>query len=407
MTSASRAWLTVGVLWFAGGFNFLTRTMLTTMHGSVVAAFPMSDAQFGLLTTAFLVTYGVISPFAGFVSDRTNRRWVIFLSLFSWSAITWLISYARSYEQLLLMRALMGVSEAFYIPAAVAVVADYHRGATRALAVGLLMTGNLCGASLGGVGGWLAEVRTWSFAFGAVGLAGMAYGVVLLLLLREPPRESQGMLASIGSTGQVSFRAALGSLLRRGSFLAALFYWALLGATSWAVIGWLPVYFRERFHLSQGAAGISATAYEGAAALVGMIAGGAWADRWSRSSARGHIFTPAILLCVAAPGLLLTFNANTLAFALVGMMLYGLAHGCTASTMMPILCLIVDPRYRSTGYGMLNMMGTIAGGSAIYLAGALRDQQVELGLIMFGTVACVAVCPVLLMTMRPIPRRHD
>jgi len=69
---------------------------------------------------------------------------------------------------------------------------------------------------------------------------------------------------------------------------------------------------------------------------------------------------------------------------------------------MPILCLIVDPRYRATGYGFLNMTGTIAGGLAIYVAGALQDLNLNLGTILLGAVACVALCPVLLQTMRPI-----
>ena len=402
MTSVSRAWLSVGVLWFAGAFNFLTRTMITTMHGSVVAAFPMTEAQFGLLTTSFLVAYGVTSPFAGFVADRFSRRWLIFASLFSWSAITWLTSFAQSFEQLVLMRSLMGISEAFFLPAALAMIADLHRGPTRSFAVGVLMTGNLFGASLGGLGGWLAEVRSWSFAFSAVGLAGMLYGVLLIILLRDTARERDCGTAESDPVAQVRFGTAFSSLFRRGSFVAALAYWALLGATSWVVIGWLPVYFRAHFHLSQGVAGISATAYEGAAALVGMLAGGAWADRWSRTNRRAPILVPIIALCAAVPGLFLTFTTPSLAPAVAGIMVYGLAAGCTSSTMMPILCLIVDPRYRATGYGFLNMTGTIAGGLAIYVAGALQDLNLHLGTILLGAVACVALCTVLLQTMRPI-----
>src|SRR3954465_1158014 len=113
-----RAWLTVGLLWFVGCLNYLDRVMITTMRQSVVDAIPMTDAQFGLLTTVFLLVYGLLSPFAGFLADRFNRSRVILISLIVWSAVTWLTAHATTYGQLLTTRALMGVSEACYIPAA-------------------------------------------------------------------------------------------------------------------------------------------------------------------------------------------------------------------------------------------------------------------------------------------------
>ena len=135
MTPASqllpRAWLTVALLWFVAFFNYLARIMITTMHGSILAAFPITEAQFGLLTSTFLWAYGILSPAAGFLSDRFSRSRVIIVSMLAWSVVTWLTSFARTFEQLLVMRALMGVCEACYIPAALALISDYHRGPTR------------------------------------------------------------------------------------------------------------------------------------------------------------------------------------------------------------------------------------------------------------------------------------
>ena len=132
---ASRAWLVVGILWVVGCLNYLDRVMITTMRQSLTDAIPMTDAQFGLLTSVFLWIYAVLSPIAGFLADRFNRSRVIIISLFAWSVITWLTAHATTFNQLLLTRALMGVSEACYIPAALALIADYHRGPTRSLAV--------------------------------------------------------------------------------------------------------------------------------------------------------------------------------------------------------------------------------------------------------------------------------
>src|ERR1035441_4056978 len=128
-----RAWLIVGLLWVVACLNYLDRIMLTTMRESLIEAIPMTDAQFGLLTSAFLWVYGLLSPFAGFLADRFSRSRVIIGSLFVWSAIIWLTGHAKTYEQLLVARALMGISEACYIPASLALIIDYHRGPTRSL----------------------------------------------------------------------------------------------------------------------------------------------------------------------------------------------------------------------------------------------------------------------------------
>ncbi|HRH95816.1 MAG TPA: MFS transporter, partial [Prosthecobacter sp.] len=185
-----RAWLIVGVLWVVAALNYLDRIMITTMRDSLTQAVPMTDAQFGLLTSVFLWVYGLLSPFAGFLADRFNRSRLIVFSLLVWSLLTWLTGHARSFEELIVVRALMGVSEAAYLPAALALIADYHRGSTRSLATGIHMTGLSVGTGLAGIGGRVAQRHGWSVAFDVFGLFGIAYAVGLLFVLRDPPRES-------------------------------------------------------------------------------------------------------------------------------------------------------------------------------------------------------------------------
>ena len=181
---SSRAWLVVGLLWFVACLNYLDRIMITTMRGSMIAEIPMTETQFGMLTAVFLWVYGLISPFAGFLADRFSRSRIIIVSLIAWSAITLLTGHAKTFDQLLVARALMGISEACYIPAALAMITDYHRGPTRSLATGIHVTGVTIGSGLGGVAGWIAEKHGWSYAFNLFGIVGIVYGFVLVLLLR-------------------------------------------------------------------------------------------------------------------------------------------------------------------------------------------------------------------------------
>jgi MFS family permease len=391
------AWLVVALLWTVGCLNYLDRVMLTTMRGSVKEAIPMTDAQFGLLTSIFLWVYGGLSPFAGFLADRLGRSRVIIAGMLAWTAITWLTGHSTTFHGLLTARAVMGISEAFFLPAALALVADYHPGPTRSLATGILISGTTVGAGLGGLGGWLAEHHGWNYSYYLLSGLGVACSVLLVLVLRDAPR-----LPDKVSAPGVRFGDALSSLFSRGSFIVALVYWGLLGLAGWALIGWMPTYFNEHFHLAQGVAGLSATGYLQAAVLVGLPLGGALADRWNRTNPRGRILVPVIGLCVAAPGLLLAANTNIVALALAGLVLYGLARASTDANMMPIICLVTDSRYRATGYGVLNCFACIVGGLAIYAGGVLRDAHFA-GLNRVFQIASVSLvlCAGLLLLVKP------
>jgi len=160
------------------------------MRTSIIDSIPMSEAQFGLLTSAFLWTYGILSPFAGFLAVKFNRSRVVIVSLFVWSVVTWLTAYSKTFEQLLATRILMGISEACYIPAALALIADYHKNATRSLATGIHMTGIMVGSSLGFPGGLLAENHTWNYVFLFFGVVGVVYSLFAALVLRDPPKNT-------------------------------------------------------------------------------------------------------------------------------------------------------------------------------------------------------------------------
>ncbi len=399
----ARAWLMVALLWFVALLNYLDRVMITTMRGSLVEAIPMTEAQFGLLTSVFLWVYGLLSPFGGFLADRFSRSRVVLVSLLVWSATTWLTGHARTFEQLLAARALMGISEACYIPAGLALIADYHRGPTRSFATGVHMSGIMLGSGLGGIGGWLAERHDWGYAFKLFGLVGIGYALFLMFVLRDAPRENDSPTRPAERKEQVSFPKAIVSLFSRGAFLLILSYWGLIGIAGWAIVGWMPTYLGEHFKLTQGVAGFSATGYLQAASLFGVLIGGAWADRWSRTHPRGRILVPVIGLCFAGPGVFLAAITGVLPLAIAGLILYGLARAFTDANMMPILCMVSDPRYRATGYGILNLFSCVIGGLTIYAGGALRDAHVNLSLLFQFAAGSLLVCAVLLFMVRPAP----
>lgn len=389
------AWLVVGLLWGVGCLNYLDRIMLTTMRDSIKAAIPMGDDGFGALTMVFLWVYAVLSPVGGWFADRFSRSKVILVSLVVWSLVTWATSFARTYEQLLVTRALMGISEACYIPAALALIADYHRGGTRSLATGIHMSGIYAGMALGGMGGWMAETFGWSSGFATFGAVGIVYSVVLMLVLRDAPK-------MIRSDKEKAYpMAAVRALGGNRSFWVIAVHWGLLGFAGWAFVTWMPTFLRERFALSQTAAGFTSTAYMQVAAFCGVLAGGAWADRWGRVDIRGRIRVPMIALAMAAPFVLVTAHTGALWIAVLCLVIFGFSRGCSDANMMPILCQVAEPRHRATGYGMLNFFSCCIGGVASYLGGWMKEKDIGLDVLLTGSAIGVLISASLLHFVRP------
>lgn len=400
--SASRtAWLVVALLIPVALLNYLDRQMLAAMKLSMVTDLPdiETKARWGLVLGSFKWVYALFSPVGGYLADRVSRRHVICFSLFAWSAVTWATGMVQSYEQLVWTRAIMGVSEAFYIPAALALIADHHLGPTRSRAVGLHQMGIYVGVIIGGFAGYAADEPAigWRGAFAWCGLLGVAYALPLFLLLRERPAAAQAPERTAG-------RPAMRALLGDPNFLLLIAYFTLPAMAAWIVRDWMPDILRERFHLGQGKAGVSAVLYWQVAAVVGAVLGGWLADRWARKHVRGRIFVSVAGTSLLLPSLFGVGNATTLGVALLFLVVFGLGWGFFDCNNMPILCQLVGPEQRATGYGLMNMVSISCGGFADWIFGALRDRQMPLNAI-FGVFAGIALLSIFIaLCIRP--REH-
>lgn len=393
-------WIVVGLLWVVALLNYLDRQMLSTMRESMqIDIIELQKAEaFGVLMAIFLYIYGFMSPVAGVIADRVNRKWLIVISLFVWSAVTYGMGMANNYNQLLVLRAIMGVSEALYIPAGLALIADYHTGRTRSLAIGIHMTGLYMGQALGGFGATVAASYGWHSAFHWFGIVGIIYAVILSLLLHEKKSET---VSSTTAPIKLSFLKSLSTLFSMTAFWVILFYFAAPSLPGWATKNWLPTLFADNLGIPMAQAGPLSTITIAASSFIGVIVGGLWSDRWVQKNVRGRVFTSAIGLGLTIPSLILLGMGSTFIAIVGAAVLFGLGFGIFDANNMPILCQFVPPRLRATAYGFMNMMGVFAGAAVTQVLGKFKDEGHFGGGFAMLAVIVAAALILQLITLRP------
>ena len=386
-------WVVVALLWMVALLNYMDRQMLSTMQEAMkVDIVELNKAEaFGALMAVFLWIYGFISPVAGMVADKVSRKWLVVGSLFVWSAVTFLMGYADSFRELYVLRALMGISEALYIPSALSLIADWHEGKSRSLAIGIHMTGLYVGQAIGGFGATLASMFSWQTAFHGFGMVGIIYSVVLILLLHENSHRVHTVAREPGQK-KASLFSGLGVVLSTFAFWIILFYFAAPSLPGWATKNWLPTLYAENLGIPMTQAGPLSTITIAFSSFIGVIIGGILSDRWVQRNIRGRIYTSAIGLDMTIPALMLLGYGHNLVAVVGAGLLFGIGYGMFDANNMPILCQFVSSRYRATAYGIMNMVGVFAGAAVTQVLGKWTDGgNLGEGFALLSVVVAVAL----------------
>lgn len=400
LRTSRAAWTIVGVLWVVCLLNYLDRQLVVAMPGMIKADLKIGDEKFGLLSSVFLWIYGICSPVAGHVADRVGKRPIIMTSLLIWSGATFLSGIVTSFEGMLLTRATLGVSEAFYMPAAVSLIVDFHRGPTRSRATGLHLSGVYVGSILGGLGGVMAEAFGWRSVFLAIGAFGVVYALALLVLFpqkgEEPPPQLQDDASPSFSDG-----TTLWSLLSAQGFLLLLLMNLLNGAAYWPVRNWLTEFFRVELGVTPALAPVYGPMTFNGAAFVGMLIASSLSDWWAPRQLRARSLVPAIGFLVAAPFLFVLGTESSILIILLCVLVTGMSQGFLDANLMPATCTVVDPRCRAMAYGLLNFVGTTAGGIMTYVGGRLKEQDIPFSATFQFASILILTAGILLLLVKP------
>lgn len=405
-------WVVVGLLWVVALLNYMDRQMLSTMKEAMSHSIPeLEKAEtFGNLMAAFMWIYGLMSPFAGAIADRMNRKWLIVASLFVWSSVTLLMGFTHDFSTLYVLRMVMGLSEAMYIPAALALIADFHTGKSRSLAIGVHMTGLYVGQALGGFGAMLSHHLSWESTFIYFGLFGALYALVLATFLHETDAQLERIKNGAKtnesqSNGLNNVVQSFGKILSSVPFWGMLIFFTATSLPGWATKNWLPTLFEQNLHLNMQVAGPISTATIALSSFIGVFVGGAISDRWVKTNVKGRVYTSAMGLGMMAPALAFLGFGSSYWSVIGGGFLFGFGLGFFDTNNMPILCQFFSSRYRSTAYGVMNMSGVIAGGYITKMLGKSTDAG-NLGRD-FGVMAVVILVVVFIQILILKPKTDN
>lgn len=370
-------WLIIGMLWCVCFFNYADRQAIFSVFPLLRTQLHLSNVQLGIVGGAFTWVYALFGPFAGSLCDRVSRKTLILGALIFWSLDTAATSICRNYPQLIVCRALGGLGEAFYFPAAMSLISDYHAASTRSRAMSWHQSGVYAGSIAGGsISGFLGQYYGWQSSFVAFGAAGIILALVLWGFLNEPTRGmADRQSEALGSVHRIDFAVAngraksgfvegLGEVLRNR--MALLLIGVFIGANFVAVVflTWLPTFLFEKFHMTLSMAGLNATVYLQIASVLGVLCGGILADRLVKKFGGGRMLAQALGLLCGVPFVFLTGWTTSIGLLIPAMIGFGYFKGLYDANIFASLYDVTPIARRGVAAGLLNSLGWLGAGFA-------------------------------------------
>ena len=360
------------MLWFVCFFNYADRQAIFSVFPLLKQEMGLSDVQLGIVGAAFMWVYAGFGAIAGIVGDRFQRKTLIIGGLIFWSLVTIGTALSTDYIHLVICRALEGFGEAFYFPASMSLLSDYHNKETRSKAMSFHQSSVYAGTIAGGtVAGFMGQYYGWHTSFYLFGGLGVLLGVILLFFLKEPVRGQAEVHAEIEDSSHVLLNLKQGNIFDNiKQVFSKPMVWILVavfvGANFVASIflTWMPSFLYNKFNMSLSMAGLNATFYLQMASVVGVISGGFLADKLVKTYRGGRMMAQSMGLILGVPFIFLagwTLSIPILIMALIG---FGYFKGLYDANIWASLHDVVKPKNRATAVGFMNSIGWFGGGIA-------------------------------------------
>ncbi len=413
-TNASYRWWVVFMLWFVCFFNYADRQAIFSVFPLLESEMGLSKLQLGLVGSAFMWVYAALAPFAGFTGDVARRKDLILGGFSFWSMITVATGWATRFWHLVTFRALEGFGEAFYFPASMSLISDYHGPRTRSRAMSFHQSSVYIGTIAGGaLGGLFGQRYGWRVGFYVFGLSGLVLSAILFRFLREPRRgQSDSPAADPGPS--IGVRTVLREIFRSPTAILLLAVFCGANFVAATFLTWTPSFLREKFQMNLTLAGLTATIYIQLASAAGSPLGGMLADALARRFAAGRMVTQIIGLTLGAPFIFITGTTLSVPALVASMACFGFFKGMYDANIFASLYDVIHPRSRATAAGVMNSVGWMGGalapviiGGIVTRAGAAQEVAAMSRAVAMGGIVYLAAAAVLFVAATVFIRREN
>jgi MFS family permease len=370
-------WAVVFMLWFICFFNYADRQAIFSVFPTLEKEFGLTGFQKGLVGSSFIWVYVAFAPFAGLIGDKFKRKTLILAGLAFWSLVTGLTGISTAFWHLVTFRALEGFGEAFYFPASMSLISDYHSKETRSRAMSLHQSSVYAGTIGGGAfAGFMAEYYGWRLGFYVFGALGILLSIGLVKFIREPLRGASEINAASVEAEQKPLRVkeVLLEILRTPTALALMAVFFCANFVALVFLTWMPSFLNEKFHMNLAMAGLTGTAFLQIASVLGVLTGGALADQLARHKASGRITAQIIGLICGTPFIFLTGWTLSIPVLIIAMTGFGFFKGIYDANIFASLYDVIRPRARATAAGIMISVGWTGGAIAQIATGIASDR---------------------------------
>ena len=411
-------WAMLAMLSCAFFFHQADRALFGLLTIPIQEELGLTDVQIGWINTVLSWTLAGMAFVAGPVGDRFSRKWIITISLISWSLMTFMMGFVGDWRLfgfvipaffvVMFFRSIAtGVGESFYGPCYPPLIAAFHKE-TRSIALSIHQGALYFGLMTSGViTAWaLGILGTWRHVFMVFGGAGFALGVFFIFALRDTAAEADGSDNEKGRSDQShpdsrtrkfddsiidshpSFFSGLVYFAKKPSAWCAMSGFVAIVFVNNAYLFWAPKFMAMKFGTSVGAAGTQTMLYHHLFAFLAIMAGGLLTDRFVKRMPRFRLGFQIVSLLCGAPCLVLVGLSDAAATMIALTAAYGVFRGFFEVNTHASLFDVIPPQYRSTSVGIFTVFAFFFGGLSGVVMGAMSQRYgvrgFEVGFALMG-----------------------
>ena len=404
-------WEVLALLWMAYLLNQADRQVFNTVLPAIRDSLGIGDTEVGLIATIFNLCYAFMVPFGGMAGDRLSRKWVTTIAILFWSVATMFTGLATGVVMLILLRSVAtGGGEAFFGPANYSLLGQYHTD-TRARAMSIHQTSYYVGVILAGwLAGHIADKLGWEYSFIIFGTAGIVWGIVMAIRLKDKKDANEGGSESVAAPSDEKKPGIFDGFKTVFTTPTALVLTIGFSGFIFVITGymtWVPAFLQEEFGQTQAAAGFNSMFWTYVAAFAGVLLAGTLSDKIAVRDRKVRMVIQGVGLILGAAFLFFVDGSMALWLIYFCFAGWGFFRAFFDANIYTVLYDVTPARLHASCSSALITTGFAVGALAPVILGAMKESMGSLSATFPVLGAVWIVCGILMLVVSKTNYQKD